>query len=144
MGFERAALQKAGCSDLLEALPEVDSALECRLDESSSARPYVSERERAFANPRCKEELVWYLAQRTGVVLKDCTPEELSQQIHRRSIDELASMRAGAYFVLLDEFSKRSDVYKHLTETNVAIWAGCFRTRTEKHKMKHVSINSAP
>ena len=68
-----------------------------------------------------KEELVWYLAQRTGVGLEQSTPQDLAAEIFKRPSEELRAMRAGAYFVVVDEYSESSDIYKMLTETNIAV-----------------------
>ena len=64
---------------------------------------------------------VRFLAQRTGVDMGDQTPQQLSEEIFKCSQENLRSMRAGAYFVLADDYAGTSDVFKQLTETCIAI-----------------------
>ena len=62
-----------------------------------------------------------FLAQRTGVDMAAHTPETLAQDMFKRTKEELHAMRAGAFFVVCDEYSKGSAVFKMLTQTNIAI-----------------------
>ena len=61
------------------------------------------------------------MAQRTGVDLKGKQPDQLAQELFKCTPNQLAAMRAGAFFVLCDEFAEQSDVFKRLTQTNIAV-----------------------
>ena len=62
-----------------------------------------------------------YLAQRTGVDLRGKSPQRVAQHLFECSKEDLAAMRSGAFFVVCDEFSKTSAVFRMLTETNIAM-----------------------
>ena len=62
---------------------------------------------------------MWFLAQRTGVDLTDKTPDVLAADLFQCKKEQLAAMRAGAFFVLCDEFSETSTVFERLTKTNM-------------------------
>ena len=51
-----------------------------------------------------------FLALRCGATLGDANPAMIQRLLGTFSRDDLASIRAGAFFVVLDEFSKKSDV----------------------------------
>ena len=62
-----------------------------------------------------------YLAQRTGVDLRGKSPQRVAQHLFECPKEELAAMRSGAFFVVCDEFSKTSAIFRMLTETNIAM-----------------------
>ena len=69
----------------------------------------------------CQQELIWHLAMRTGVDMGETDPEELAQHLFRQPSERLAAMRQGIFLVLADDYSKNSDIFKMLTETNLAV-----------------------
>ena len=71
---------------------------------------------------------MWYMVQRTGVDLSKSTPAEVSSMVFARPKAQLEAMRAGAFFVLADEYSEGSEVFRTLTQTNIGIpIEQCFR-----------------
>ena len=69
----------------------------------------------------CEQELMWFVLQRTGADLSNADPAEFAKEIFQQSKASLRALRAGAFFVVCDEFTENSDVLKTLTETNLAI-----------------------
>ena len=65
--------------------------------------------------------------------LRGTDPERLAQDVFKRSSDELQAMRGGAFFVVCDEYSKTSEVFKMLTETNLALPLRQFFDAAEGH-----------
>ena len=61
------------------------------------------------------------VAQRTGIDMSDEDPDDLAARIFARPQSELMAMRAGAFFILCDDYSKTSDVVKRLQTTNIAL-----------------------
>ena len=66
---------------------------------------------------RCR----WFVLQRTGMELENVAVKDFAKQIFSQPKATLAALRAGAFFVLCDKFSESSDVFRVLTESNLAI-----------------------
>ena len=69
----------------------------------------------------CEQELVWFVLQRTGADLSNADPKEFAKEIFQQSKAALCALRAGAFFVVCDEYTENSDVLRMLTESNLAI-----------------------
>ena len=69
----------------------------------------------------CEQELMWFVLQRTGADLSNADPAQFAKDIFQQPKAALRALRAGAFFVICDEYSKNSDILRTLTETNLAI-----------------------
>ena len=91
--------------------PEWATFYRAALDEAPAGVFLLSE---GWCNsPFCTEELIWYLALRCGLTPTESmctTPEALIEMVTQLSREELETMRSGAFFVLLDESARESEV----------------------------------
>ena len=58
----------------------------------------------------CEQELMWFVLQRTGADLSNADPEQFAKEIFQQPKAMLRALRAGAFFVVCDEYTENSDV----------------------------------
>ena len=92
---------------------------------------------------RCEEELMWFVLQRTGADLSNADPADFAKEIFQQPKAALRALRAGAFFVICDEYTENSDVLKTLTESNLAIPREQF-FREHKHSLIACFVQAAP